>query len=181
MGRQSKPPVRISTLLSEEISLSSVDQLPPLRKFIDIANGRTGRREHVTRFYFQTPSLDEALAAKKIVSQIMGGNAGAAGHRAIAIGDYATQKISSEFGIQLSRLIIHSFQGKYLSATSLSCISAALRRLVEYLATTLGDRLSRFTIYSFAFDDWLSFKGFIEQADVVDKKRAFFDVLGIFA
>ncbi|MFA6070615.1 MAG: hypothetical protein WC810_18690 [Janthinobacterium sp.] len=181
MGRKSRVPTKIQSLLSNEVTISSEGDLPPILPFIDIQNGKSGNNMEITRFYLHTPTLTEALVAKKLGYVLVGGNSGRTGIKSIAIGDYAKEKISELFGQQLSQLIINALARKKLSKSSIETLNSSIKHFINYLSSTKAEDLGNFSIYSIKYDDWKDYCAHLEISDFKAKNNYFISVRSIFS
>ena len=180
MGRKSKPVIQIQLPPRTEAMVVTSDALPPYVSFVDISNGRTDARKQLTRFYFTTPSQEEALAARSKGIRNVGGKSSMTGHASIGLCSYAAEKISEEFGREISCLTLLCLRGKFLATSTLQNILSSLKCLIDFLALTRKSRLRGLTIYDLEFDDWLSFKSYLEKT-TLDIKAVFYASTNVFA
>ncbi|WP_156895588.1 MULTISPECIES: hypothetical protein [Massilia] len=182
MGRRSKPPVHIQLLPDANRAQLQDDGLPPLKRFIDISDGGSRSEQKLTRFYLQTPSSAEVIAAKANgIKYVIGGNSGNRGLSSLALPDFASQKITPGFGHQLARLMIHFLTGKYKSYSTLTNIVTSVKIWIEFISTSRLEKLDGFNIYSIEYQDWLDYRSFLETGNVKGYKRAFGDPRSIFS
>lgn len=181
MGRRSKPPIQIQFAPNQGGEIVSSKFLPPYVPFIDVSNGREDARKKTTRFYFSTPSREGALNARVNGIQNVGGNSSGSGYTGVGICDYAAAKISRAFGQELSRLAVRCLRGKFRATSTLRTIHSALKSFIDHLAKASENRLSNLTIYDVDFDDWLSFKTYLEGTTQSDIKALFYAASNVFA
>ncbi|MDI1231652.1 MAG: hypothetical protein PSU93_10925 [Methylobacter sp.] len=174
MGRKSRTPAKLNPQSSNEITPSSEESdLPQLKQFIDIENGRSGKDLEITRFYLSTPTKEEAIAAKCLGRILIGGNAGRTGFKSVAIGDYAREKVSELFGQGLSRLLIHLLDKKNMSKNSVNNLASSFRHFINFLSDIYVNNLDNFSIYSIKYDDWEKYREYIENSILKDKRNTF--------
>ncbi|MGZ4161927.1 MAG: hypothetical protein ACXVNF_14175, partial [Neobacillus sp.] len=181
MGRKSRVPAKIQSVISSEATPPLEGGLPPIQAFIDIQNGKSGKNLKTTRFYLHTPTRTEALAAKKLGYRLVGGSSGITGVESIAIGDYAKEKISELFGQELSQLIINALARKKLSQSSIESMNSSIKHFIGFLSSTKAEDLDDFSIYNISYDDWKNYCEYLEISHFKDKRNLFLRVRSIFS